>query len=195
MARETPDALQAFEDYWAMGGDRSLPKLAALYRSRTESGEPVPTVRLGTIKGWSSDHDWQARVAARIAEEAELTRKRHWERVEKQRQRYLLGIEAGTVKFQQGLASGEVVLIENAADLVATGKFYFQVAGEPLADRQELTGVDGGPVQTQAATIHRLVLTDEAATAVVRFMTEQEAAQQEDGAGGDGHGDGDGQAD
>jgi len=55
MARETPQALQAFEDYWAMGDGRSLQKLVSLYRARSVSGEDVPTKRLPTSVKWSSE--------------------------------------------------------------------------------------------------------------------------------------------
>jgi hypothetical protein len=160
MARETPQALQAFEDYWAMGDGRSLKKLWALYRQRRGNGEGVPTAKLRTLGEWSTVHGWQDRVAARVSEEAELARKRHRERIERQRERYLVGIEAGTAKFLQALDRGEVVLIESGADLTTTGKFYFQVAGEPLADRQELTGAGGGPMQVQVEHDATAVLSD-----------------------------------
>lgn len=62
---ESPKALQAFEDYWALGDDRSLTKLAAAYAGRTEG---VPTRQVSRLKEWSQQHDWQQRVVDRQKE-------------------------------------------------------------------------------------------------------------------------------
>lgn len=60
MARETPRALQAFNDYLAMGDGRSLRDLWARYRSGTES---PPTRLLSTLGKWSRIYRWQERIA------------------------------------------------------------------------------------------------------------------------------------
>ena len=57
---ESTRALQAFNDYLAMGDDRSLEKLAHQYQSRTEN---PPTRQLSRLKRWSQQHRWQARIA------------------------------------------------------------------------------------------------------------------------------------
>ncbi len=63
--RETARAKAAFNDYAAMGPERSLEKLAQEYQRRSEN---VPTRQLSRLQRWSVAHSWQARLAA-IAEE------------------------------------------------------------------------------------------------------------------------------
>lgn len=60
-ATDTARSYAALVAYFSMGDGRSLPKLADRYRSSTES---VPTKHVQTLKRWSMDGDWQARVAA-----------------------------------------------------------------------------------------------------------------------------------
>lgn len=146
--RETPSALQAFEDYWAMGDDRSLPKLAVMYREKRGRGEQAPTKRLSQLAEWSTTHHWQDRCKSRIEEEAEIARRKHRARVDRQRERIMLGIEVGSAKFLQAIERGEVVLVEDIGDLATGTRLYFQVAGEPLAEKtvQEHTGPNGGPI-------------------------------------------------
>ncbi|MFH0900540.1 MAG: hypothetical protein V2A73_07915 [Pseudomonadota bacterium] len=64
--RETSRAQQAWLDYLAMGGGRSLEKLLALYQSGTRV---APTVRLRSLKSWSAAFGWQARLADVAGEE------------------------------------------------------------------------------------------------------------------------------
>jgi len=66
---ETNKSKQAFEDYFALGPGRSLKALVESYRRRTEPAPP--TRQLTTLKVWSTQFGWQARVAAREAEIAE----------------------------------------------------------------------------------------------------------------------------
>ena len=61
--RETPRAQAAFNDYLAMGPNRSLEKLLALYREQSGSENSVPTLRMSTLTGWSVAHAWQQRLA------------------------------------------------------------------------------------------------------------------------------------
>lgn len=63
--RETPDAKQAWNDYLAMGPERSLEKLLVLYQGGTKA---APTRRLRTLKDWSRFHGWDRRLAE-IAEQ------------------------------------------------------------------------------------------------------------------------------
>lgn len=60
--KETPKALQAFEDYYAMGSARSLSKLLVRYKKRKDP----PTRRMTTLKQWSTKHGWQERIKDRI---------------------------------------------------------------------------------------------------------------------------------
>lgn len=69
--RETPGARAAYADYLALGPERSLAKLLALYQTRTG---PAPTRHLTTLKQWSVAFGWQLRLqhlADQAAHEAE----------------------------------------------------------------------------------------------------------------------------
>ncbi len=57
---ETTKARMAFNDYLAMGDDRSLEKLCQEYQSRTGK---APTRQLSRLKRWSADFKWQERLA------------------------------------------------------------------------------------------------------------------------------------
>jgi len=152
MARETPNALQAFEDYWAMGDGRSLPKLALLYSDRMATGEAVPTTREATLKRWSTEQGWQARVAQRITEEAERVREEERKRNKAFRDRVRTGIEYDVRTYLQSLESANgPVLAEDAASLERMTKLFLALGGDPVADKtvQEHTGANGGPVQFQ----------------------------------------------
>jgi len=150
MARETPDALQAWEDYWSMGDGRSLQKLASLYRARSVSGEDVPTKRLPTLVKWSSEHGWQERLKQRITEEAERVREEERKRNKAFRDRVRTGIEVDVRQYLKSLESANgPVLAEDAASLERMTKLFLALGGDPVADKtvQEHTGANGGPVQ------------------------------------------------
>jgi len=61
-------AAAAFADFVALGDDRSLAKLADLYRNRTD---PVPTKQLSRLKIWSSKYKWIERIEQFEDEQAE----------------------------------------------------------------------------------------------------------------------------
>lgn len=69
--RETIRAKQSFEDYFNLGPGRSLKALAGQYRNQAETKLRPPTLRLATLKEWSTKHGWQERVARRNAEISE----------------------------------------------------------------------------------------------------------------------------
>lgn len=147
MAKETPKALAAFERYWALGPMRSLRKLAEddLAAGLTESILETYHQRL---KEWSTEHAWQDRVKQRVIEEAELARAQNRERADKHRQKLLAAIEVDCNRLLKRLqeSPGEL-LADDAAALEKLTKLYYQLAEQPLADRHELTGKDGGPIQ------------------------------------------------
>lgn len=147
--RETPNALQAYLDYEAMGDTRSLPKLQAMYRSQSEQGQAVPTTRWGTLSVWSSQHRWQERLKAQEEHEAELVREETRKRAAALRKRLMTAIEADMSLYAQKVGRGEAVLAEDAASLERMTKLYFQLAGDPLAEKvqQEHTGRDGNAIQ------------------------------------------------
>jgi hypothetical protein len=65
-AGESRRANQALRDYVDMGAGRSLTKLYSLYRDRIATGyQPKPpSSRLPTLKTWSTNYGWQARLTA-----------------------------------------------------------------------------------------------------------------------------------
>lgn len=63
--RETAKALAAFNDYYAMGSNRSLKGLLAKYKRRRKN---YPTKSLNTLWGWSTNHNWDKRCKAREVE-------------------------------------------------------------------------------------------------------------------------------
>jgi hypothetical protein len=148
--QETPAALQAFEDYWALGDSRSFANLLKVYRERSDRGEEVPTVREGTIADWSREHGWQERVKARIEEEAERTREQMRRRADKFREAVATGIETDVRRYIAALAqSNGAALAEDAASLERLTKLFFQLVEQPLADRHEHSGPGGGAVQVE----------------------------------------------
>ncbi len=64
---EEPEASTvAFNDYYELGPNRTLARLASNYRRATGD---QPTRSLGTLKGWSTRWQWAARVETRVQQE------------------------------------------------------------------------------------------------------------------------------
>ncbi len=138
--KETPNAQQAFEDYFGLGPERSIEKLVGLYAERKQNGEEVPSTTRSTIAGWSTEHNWQKRVLARVEEDAAEIRKRLQERSFKFRERIATAIEVDVTRLLQRLRNSEgEMLAESATDLEKLVKLYYQLAEQPLADRSEVT--------------------------------------------------------
>lgn len=66
--RESPKAAQAFSDYVALGGSRSLEKLAVSLCLRPGYAKSTPRTLRRLLQRWSAAHGWQARLVA-IAEQ------------------------------------------------------------------------------------------------------------------------------
>lgn len=172
--RETPDARQAFNDYLAMGPDRSLEKLVAVYQSDTEN---APTTRLRTLKAWSAAHQWQthladiadaerlAIVARGIADKQnrvdalndrwERMKQVIAERAESREYADAAGGETGLlVKTYKQVGSGEnAQLVEEYAvdtGLLREMREHEKQAAQELGqwtEKQEIAGKDGGPIR------------------------------------------------
>lgn len=137
---ETAKALQAFEDYWALGEQRTHERVAR------DSGKSV-----SLINRWSSLHGWQDRIKARIAEQAaavEAEKVRQLAEVEA----LLLhdGIEAQRIAMRalKQLAGEDKIPARDAAALLAQARTSM-LRGLRQPDsiaRQEQTGTNGGPV-------------------------------------------------
>ena len=136
---ETPEAMQAFEDFWALGDDRTLDKLAAFYQHRKRTGQAVPTTQRRTLAGWSSKWGWQARLAARIAEDAAASRAAFRKRVQAHRERLLGALEVDSSRYIKRLQKGAGEdLVTDMAALEKATKLYFQLAEDPLAEKHEV---------------------------------------------------------
>lgn len=68
--QETERHRRAFEDYYALGDNRSLPKLRDEYTKKALlTGENVPAI--DTLKKWSRTFNWQERILLREKEVAD----------------------------------------------------------------------------------------------------------------------------
>lgn len=80
---ETRPSNESLHDYWYMGNERSLPSLARQYTEKAQKAGKKKYRRLRTLKGWSTNYDWQARIrrAQQIEDEriADLWRQRQTE--------------------------------------------------------------------------------------------------------------------
>lgn len=63
LKRETSRSRQAFEDYYALGPDRSLEKLRHTYEE--DAPKNAPTRSLDTLKKWCTTFNWPERVRRR----------------------------------------------------------------------------------------------------------------------------------
>ena len=169
---ETRKANDALMDYWLMGPGRSQLKLWNSYLIVTE---PLPpTRRLPTIKGWSIDYQWQARVnrAKEIQDTADLA---EWERCrfEVRQGDWELGNRLRDVaneivdhapkfynrtkkfiKGKDGQPDREIITIQldyhAAAKTAKLASDLQRQAAEVIAiTRTELTGKDGQPIETR----------------------------------------------
>jgi len=147
--------VQAFEDYYALGPGRSLSKLTEQYQQteETQGKVGVPTTDLSTLAEWSAEHNWQARIKQRIAEEAEKVQ-------EAMRERHIKALESGELIIDTSLArtlnllqaQKDKTTIATIQDLATALKLRGQIAGEPLVDRTELTTPQGKPIQAEVKT-------------------------------------------
>lgn len=140
--QETLKAQLAFEDYWNLGPGRSLLKLA---EKRVAEGGYHGTAESCRrhIAQWSTEHNWQARIAERIMFDAEQQRNALREHSIRIRRAVADGL---TRRIEKALA-GDGLQAESIGQLQDLVKLALQAVGEPLADRHELTGANGGPVE------------------------------------------------
>lgn len=127
LAPDEPDkANLALHDYEALGPDRTLEALTALYRA---SATPIPTRHIATLKNWSTRYAWVDRVAAvqelRLAAERkardavwaqrrEQIRDDSWELAQRLRQRALELLDHPTVEetsTETNTAEGKTITI------------------------------------------------------------------------------------
>lgn len=124
LAPDEPDkANLALHDYEALGPDRTLEALTALYRA---SATPIPTRHIATLKNWSTRYAWQDRVAQqqelRLAAERkardavwaarrEQIRDESWELAQRLRKRALELLDHPTVEETSESKDGKTITI------------------------------------------------------------------------------------
>ena len=137
--KETPATQEAFEDYYGLGPERSVRKLADHYKQEVAAGNAVPTKRLRTIGKWSSEFNWPQRIIDRVTEDAAGVRDQMQERLIGVSKRRAGFIEVELTRLLQRLADSEgEILAASVADVEKLAKLYYQIAGQPLAERSEL---------------------------------------------------------
>ena len=144
--KETPAAQEAFEDYYGMGPERSLPKLHEQYVERDQGGAELcpPTTRLNTLKEWSAKHSWQERVKERVRERAAGIRDKLEERAGQMRESVGGFLLVEISRLLETLKADETtVLVETVSDLEKEVKLFFQLAEQPLSDKIEHGGSVG----------------------------------------------------
>lgn len=135
----SPKAQVAFEDYWALGDNRSLNKLVELYQGKHEKGETVPTLHRRQLGEWSSKYNWQGQIAKRIEEEANQRRIKLRKRADKMRDSVMTGLEVSISRLLKELFDkDDKKLVNNLGDIGQAVKLFFQLAEDPLAEKHEI---------------------------------------------------------
>ncbi len=156
--RETPQAAKAFEQYYLLGDERTLAKLAHdIYGQNHESASVVPNQEtfqnisgiLSQLKKWSAAHKWQERVierdrAAFYRLEKKLERDR-----ERMNERHAA---IGTTQQKKALEQIDALITAHAFGALATVQLLkLATELERLArggdsKKIEMSGKDGGPI-------------------------------------------------
>ena len=145
--RETPLAIRAFYEYCLME-DRSLAKLAKTWRD--DDGKC--RVSVGQLERWSAQHHWPERVKQFEKERAE-------KRLAKSEEaRYRMDEEQALIARTQSLAMVKYLemlrtegRLTDSAAVSYFGKLTTleRTARGAATERSEITGKDGGPIETR----------------------------------------------
>lgn len=137
---ETVTANKALHDYALIAHGRSLAKLREQYldQRRTEGAPKPPSTQMTTLKGWSTRHHWQARIAAWQEAQNEAERQLWAERQRKARQDNWRAAEAGQALVLE-------TLIEQAPRLVRSSR---RVVKQPDGKEREIVtiGLDANAI-------------------------------------------------
>src|SRR5205807_1321561 len=148
---ETVNAAVAFEQYYDLGGKRSLELLAQNIHQKQSKDTPNLITILGQLKKWSAKYNWQQQIIQRERAIAEEKRKKREAQIEQMNDEHILigrtqSLRAikyieELIKIGKFSSQGAVTLFKYATDLqrIAAGDATEQIA---------LTGKDGGPIQT-----------------------------------------------
>lgn len=169
--RETVNARQAYHDFYALGPQRSIPKLFKTYQA--QGLDNAPSKYIDTLKRWSYKFGWYNRVAAQNAEVAkaqfEAIKARaveagyaHWptrvrdlvelaelllDEIKTEDKRWLPDVKQ--------IGSGEDIeridIVRFNSPLIEQFRKTLDDISAELGERRrgiELTGKDGGPIET-----------------------------------------------
>ncbi len=143
--RETPQAAQAFEDYYDLGDDRSIRKLAESNQKYIKS--------VSKLLKWSTEHGWQERVKVRDRERAEAKRKKHDAEIEEMNKRHTqigTSLQLKGIKRADSLLQKEEVTASEALRMIKLGADLERVArGEPT----EISQVNGDKEERDAISL------------------------------------------
>lgn len=147
MTNETPKAAQAFHEYCLLE-DRSLAKLASSWKLSNNK----PASNLRQLAEWSRLHDWSERVKQYDLERAQEKQRKKDDAIQQMNERHAM---IGTTH--------QVKAIKQIEALIKIEKFGSQAVVQLLklaidverdargvnVKKLELTGKDGGPVETE----------------------------------------------
>lgn len=148
--RETAKSRQAWADYLALGVERSLAKLAAIYHQNDP--ETTPDNILRQLKRWSSAHGWQVRLEA-LAAEAEAAA----EAVEAERVRAIMAtgyaLDHGRVELLKELTA--TLVAELRGDRLWLRDKKSIITGQEPIYNDEGTAVIGSTTQYEVFDLER----------------------------------------
>lgn len=144
---ETAVAREYFELYWRMGPSRTLHKLAQIVASMKD--QKVNST-WKSVQKMSMRNGWQKRLTDRMQEEYELIRDEAVKAAVETRFGLAGALRGEIMRWARRALGrseeGAPIDVRTTLDLERLCKLYFQLVGQPLADRQEITGPAGGPV-------------------------------------------------
>lgn len=148
--KEPTKALQAFEDYWSLGNERSLNNLVAYYKQ--SSGKPLASYQ--TLARWSSEFGWQERVRQRVQEEIEIARKEELKKLaEARRKRSKARFEAATALTNAGVLLLTRAKLQDVTNAKAARRML------PMAVRLIQTGIKNERLEAGESTENVQALT------------------------------------
>lgn len=140
--KETPIAAQAFEDYYDLGDERSIRKLAESNQKHSK--------HIANLMKWSTEHRWQERVIERDRQKAEAKRKKREAEIDKMDDRQAaIGTtqQATAIKLIQDLIKKDEFKAGDAIRLLKLAIDVERVARGMPTDQMALSGSDGGPIK------------------------------------------------
>ena len=136
---ESPKAKAAFAEYCAMGRERSLRKL----------GDKRGT-KLAQLGIWSSEHNWQERVAKYDIERIEEKHRKQEDELERMNERHAqIGVtqQAKAIKQIDALITAQKFGSQASVQLLKLATDVERLARGAATERSEITGKDCNPIE------------------------------------------------